>query len=285
MNIPILKTLTCPICATVAGNGQDAKGELVINKGPEPSLQCVQCGKVYRFLDGLIDFVGYETGYSKTLVQHAMEFRPLIYLYEHVWRPTVTRPFSSLKWEMETSMRLLELKAGQDVLDIACGPGNFTRRISSTIHSGTVTGIDLSMPMLEKAARMPEPVNGPAITFLRVDVTKWVFKLHTFDRIHCAGALHLFPDLQNIFKSIARSLKPGGIFVGATYIKGGGALKRKFQDHFAKRSGFHWFEPEELRELCDNAGLIGWEAHRLKQGLIFKVTAPYFSGIEGCSIP
>src|SRR3990172_6763296 len=96
---------------------------------------------------------------------------------------------------------------------------------------------------------------------MRVDVTKWPFGPDSFDRIHCAGALHLFPDIQSIFHSIFRPLKPGGIFVGATYVKGKKSLIRFMQNAISFRSGFHWFESEELFEPSRRAGFVEWEQH------------------------
>jgi ubiquinone/menaquinone biosynthesis C-methylase UbiE len=106
---------------------------------------------------------------------------------------------------------------------------------------------------------------------MRVDVTKWPFGPDSFDRIHCAGALHLFPDIQSIFHSIFRPLKPGGIFVGATYVKGKKSLIRFMQNAISFRSGFHWFESEELFEPSRRAGFVEWEQHVKKQAILFRV--------------
>lgn len=267
----ILNKLTCPVCSSRGAADRPDNPSLAIAAGPPPGLACGRCGAIYPVRDGIIDFVGHEPERKINLSQHAMEFRPLITLYERFWRPLVTRPFSSLAWEMDTSLRLLDLKPDDDVLDIACGPGNFTRLIASELSGGGVAGIDLSLPMLKKAVTMPAKAEGPAITYLRVDVTKWVFAPGSFDRIHCAGALHLFPDLQNVFNSMARSLKPGGIFVGATYLTAPGRVKRKFQDYVSYRSGMRWFQTEELRDVAARAGFIMWKQEILKQGIVFRV--------------
>lgn len=34
---------------------------------------------------------------------------------------------------------------------------------------------------------------------------------------------------------------------------------------------FHWFDINELQQLAANAGLINWEHHIKKQGIVFKV--------------
>jgi hypothetical protein len=66
-------------------------------------------------------------------------------------------------------------------------------------------------------------------------------------------------------------LKPGGIFAGATYIKGEGSKIRSMKNAMSAPSGFHWFDPEELYRLADRAGFIEWEQHIKKQAILFRV--------------
>jgi ubiquinone/menaquinone biosynthesis C-methylase UbiE len=112
--------------------------------------------------------------------------------------------------------------------------------------------------------------NNSRIALMRVDVTKWVFAPKSFDRVFCAGALHLFPAMPSVFRSIYESLKPGGIFAGATYLKASGMKKKWFQDYISAAHGFHWFEPEELQGLAAGAGFTGWEQYVKKQGIVFR---------------
>lgn len=269
MEIKISEKLTCPSCTAK----DKFNHPLLKESGQAAGLYCSSCRKAYPINDSIIDFVGKES-MDVSISQRAMEFKPIVAAYERFWRPLVTKPFSGLSWEMETVMRLLNLMPHHELLDIACGTGNFTRLFLNSIREGSVTGIDLSVPMLKNAATALGINHRTGLTLLRVDVTKWPFVPDCFDRIHCAGALHLFPEIQSVFQSIARSLKPGGIFVGATYIKSAGTVKGIIQKWISFRSGFHWFEPEELFELSHRAGFVEWEQHINKQGIIFRVKKP-----------
>ena len=124
--------------------------------------------------------------------------------------------------------------------------------------------------MLKKGVRELGREGAPAITLMRVDVTKWPFAAGSFDRVHCAGALHLFPDLPRVFASIRNSLREGGVFVGSTYCVAEGAVKRMFQGYVSAAHGFHWFRPEELAGLAARAGFAGWEHRTRKQGIVFR---------------
>jgi SAM-dependent methyltransferase len=222
MDIRILEKLTCPSCA----GGRPAP------KGPAetgPALICASCGAVYPNAGGILDFAGPAKAPRVFSTQWAMEFGPLVALYERLWRPLVTLPVSSLKWEMETAQELLAL----------------------------------SPRLLEKSGMKN-------IVLMRADVTKWPFAAGSFDRVHCAGGLHLCPDLPGVFASVRRSLREGGVFVGATYCRAKGGRKKMMQNYVSSVHGFHWFRPDELRELAERAGFSGWEQRVKKQGIVFR---------------
>ena len=243
------------------------------NNSPQLTFQktlCSEFHKNYSVENGIIDLVGGEKR-KTSLVQWAMELRPLVSIYKNIWRPLVTYPFSRLSWEMDMSVKLLELSPSHDLLDIACGTGNFTSLFHQMLPQGSVTGLDLSLPMLSQFQAENERKGKRNITLMRADVTKWPFVSDAFHRIHCAGALHLFPRIGGVFTSIEKSLKPGGIFVGATYIKTTHPIKKWVQKLISERSGFHWFQPEELYQLGEDAGFVDWEQYINKQGMVFRV--------------
>ena len=148
----------------------------------------------------------------------------------------MTKPFSDLNWEIDTVQKLLKTAAGLDVLDLGCGPGNFTRLIARTVKPGVVIGFDLSLPMLKQGLRDLEKANISNIALMRGDVTRWPFAEASFDRVHCSGALHLFPNLSQVFASIYDTLKPGGVFVGRDLLPGRRICKKKISGLYFFRS-------------------------------------------------
>jgi len=48
---------------------------------------------------------------------------------------------------------LLEIRKSDDILDVACGPGHITYRLSK-ITEGKVTGIDISQGMIRQAKNL-----------------------------------------------------------------------------------------------------------------------------------
>lgn len=237
-------------------------------------LDCAHCGVRWPRPGGIPDLAGPVAPPRLFSTQWAMELGPLVSIYERYWRPAITRPFSDAGWELRTASDYLVLAPGHDWLDLACGPGNFTRALAATARPGRVVGADLSWPMLRRGARELGSGTYPDVALVRADVTRWPFADASFDRVHCAGALHLFPARDAVFRAIRASLKPGGIFVCATYCRSDNALKRQVQAHVSRAHGFHWFTPDELQGLAADAGFAGWEAARLRDGIVFRVRRP-----------
>ncbi|WP_368681129.1 class I SAM-dependent methyltransferase [Rhodococcus opacus] len=78
-------------------------------------------------------------------------------VYERLWRPIVVAALSlhglSVADERARAAAALHLDGGeQRVLDVACGPGNFTGFFADRLAGdGFVIGLDTSPPMLERA--------------------------------------------------------------------------------------------------------------------------------------
>lgn len=267
----LIATLACPRCprsgAPAAPLGMVPAGE----RTGEGALVCRKCGALFPVRGGIPDLsLDGEGARTRDNSQKAMEFAPIVALYEQVFRPLVTKPFSDLAWEMETVTGLLDLDRCTDLLDLACGPGNFALHFARLNPSCFIVGADYSLPMIEKGSRLLRRTGIGTIALMRANAARWPFRPGSFDRIHCSGALHLFPDLQQVFHSIAGSLKPGGIFAGSTYQRSTGVLKRACQRVISSRSAFHWFEPGELALLAGSSGLAGWEEYTCKEGIVFR---------------
>lgn len=103
-------------------------------------------------------------------------------------------------------LRVLNLKKGEAVLDLACGEGFFSRAFAK---AGTqVVGADISKELIAKAKQQ-----GGA-TFHVSPATKLAFaKDHSFDAVVCVLALQNIEDLAGTLKEVSRVLKQDGRFV------------------------------------------------------------------------
>ena len=96
--------------------------------------------------------------------QRWMESRTLPLIYERLWRPLgalmlmgATGP--GMPGEYRIARKMLAPTAGERVLDVGCGPGNFTRNFARDAGDGLVVGLDASRTMIERAVQQTSAAN------------------------------------------------------------------------------------------------------------------------------
>ncbi|MCG5467540.1 methyltransferase domain-containing protein [Micromonospora sp. LAH09] len=99
------------------------------------------------------------------------------------------------------------------VLDIGCGTGQSTRDAARAAMNGSVTGIDISGPMLERARQLSDDEGLPNITFHQADAQVHRFPSAHFDLCISRFGTMFFADPVAAFTNIGRSLRPGGRLV------------------------------------------------------------------------
>jgi ubiquinone/menaquinone biosynthesis C-methylase UbiE len=106
--------------------------------------------------------------------------------------------------------RVIELAAarpGMRILDLACGPGNLSRRLAAQVApGGEVIGVDLAPGMIE-LARAAGMQNA---RFEVMDIEQLAFADATFDGAVCGHGLQFAPDLGRALREGRRVLKAGG---------------------------------------------------------------------------
>lgn len=99
------------------------------------------------------------------------------------------------------------------VLDVGCGAGNYTLKLLQKLPGLDVTLIDLSEPMLERAAERITAAGARSVERLRGDVRELELGEARFDVILAAAVLHHLrtdEEWRSVFTALHRSLKPGG---------------------------------------------------------------------------
>jgi threonine dehydrogenase-like Zn-dependent dehydrogenase len=119
-----------------------------------------------RYCDGYTDLLGPSAPARRSLAQRAMNSPTVAAIYQHIWRPIMVAAMSlhgmSISAERERASAALHLGGRQRVLDVACGPGNFTSFFADQLAAdGFVIGLDSSVPMMERAVREMVRVLSP----------------------------------------------------------------------------------------------------------------------------
>ena len=148
-------------------------------------------------------------------------------IYESpLWYPVVLKLFGgmgspTLAQLIETVSADVAPVAGR-VLDVACGPATFGRRVASVTRD--VFGIDVSMGMLRQGARYTAKEHVSNVRFARARVEALPFQSGSFDAVLCCGSLHLFSDTEVALREMARVMKPAAVLSVFTFGAGGGGL-------------------------------------------------------------
>ena len=110
--------------------------------------------------------------------------------------------------------RMLELKPGEKILDIACGNGLASRRLAEL--GAEVVAFDFSEQMIQ-FARKRTTQNFERIKYLVLDATDEQALLelgeNKFDAALCNMALFDIADIKPLFRALSKLLKPDGRFV------------------------------------------------------------------------
>lgn len=234
---------------------------------PEARRRAEQLAPDAPYLD-LLDAEPESTGPTQDLMRSS--FVPQI--YERYWRPALGRVAKGVRGpgmaeEVRIARLLLGLGPGDKVLDIACGPGNFSRAFSAAVgDSGLVVGLDASTTMLERGAADLRRSGRGNVVLVRGDATELPFTDGSFDAVCCFAALHLFADPFAGLDEMARVLTPGGRIALMTSVQRQLGPRGPLKPISERMSGMKVFEQQEIVEALQQRGFD--ELHQRLSGLI-----------------
>jgi ubiquinone/menaquinone biosynthesis C-methylase UbiE len=131
------------------------------------------------------------------------EYDDLAPHYDRRWRPYIDATLDSV-------MEVLKLQGEEAVLDVPCGTGELTQRLTARWPDLRITGVDLSPAMLQQAGRKDKQRR---VTWLEADVSDLPLADRTFDCVICANSFHYFRAPEHALIELRRVLRPGGKFV------------------------------------------------------------------------
>jgi len=103
----------------------------------------------------------------------------------------------------------LDLRAEDDLLDVACGEGAFLVGHASHVHR--VAGIDLAPVKYELARRrLADRIAEGTAEIARGDAAALPWPTGRFSVVTCMDALSLMPEPEHVLAEMCRVLRPGG---------------------------------------------------------------------------
>ncbi|HZQ32613.1 MAG TPA: class I SAM-dependent methyltransferase [Mycobacterium sp.] len=160
-----------------------------------------------RCCDGYTDLLMPSAAVRRSRAMRAVRSPAMAPIHDHLWRSSVVAAVRT---------PALVFTGDQRVLDVACGPGNFSSFVASHLSGdGFVIGLDDSARMMARAGSENSCARA---VYMRADELSLPFNDHAFDLVYCFAALHLLPEPFGVLQEMVRVLAPGGrIAVITTY--------------------------------------------------------------------
>ncbi len=252
----VLPLLRCPECMTSP------------LRAVESGIQCRACATTFPLRGGILDMSGDERLEVITPFQRVMQTPLIVWIYEGVWRRlgyflASSRPFGR---ELATVLRLCAGKDSGPILDLACGPGIFTRPLAHRCP-GIVVGLDLSWPMLKRARRLLDRDGIKNVTLIHASAFRLPFVDGAFPLVTCCGALHLFDRPSSALDEIRRVSTTAGHLTVQTTIRPSRSAGIAFVLERFIRFGF--FDESGLRAAIREHGFEITESERHRISFTF----------------
>jgi SAM-dependent methyltransferase len=200
---------------------------------------------------GYLDLLDGQQPVTTGVVSALMRTKLVPSIYERWWRPilgqAVKGPFGpTTAGEFRLAKDYLRLEPGDVVVDVACGPGNFTRALAESVGDrGLAVGVDASPTMLERAVADTRCDN---VAYVHADATELPLRTGGFDAVGCFLGLHLFDDPMLAVERMAAILAPGGRLALFTSCGRGDPLSRALTGPLYQLGGARLFTRCELTD-------------------------------------
>ncbi len=169
-------------------------------------------------------------------------------------------------------------RAGERVLDVACGTGVVARRVAPIVgDEGRVVAVDLNPAMLEVARGLGAP-DGAAIEWDQRDACE--LPDGPFDLVLCQQGLQFCPDRRAALEEMRRVLAPGGRVAISTWqglehqavnqpLVAAAASRLETSIEALAGPPFSLSEADEIRSLLEEAGFEEIEIESVKHEVSF----------------
>jgi len=150
----------------------------------------------------------------------------------------------------ESVAKALELRADDDLLEVACGNGHFIENYASHVHS--VAGLDLSELCIKLATKKNQKrIIAGSAEFVQGEATQLPWEDNKFSVATSMASFMMFPKPVKSLKEMYRVLRPGGRVVVCIEWN---AEDGKDHSKDIKKYGMHLWTENDARTMLTDAG-------------------------------
>ncbi|HEY1015991.1 MAG TPA: methyltransferase domain-containing protein [Herpetosiphonaceae bacterium] len=252
-------------------------------------LRCPRTGQIYPYRQGVLDLLPQDLTFTAT--QHLLDTWVTAWLYDR-GRAGMMGLFGLPAFPREVAAldQRLQPVAGDTILDLACGHGNFTvewaKRVGPT---GLVIGLDISAAMLARAARAVRDWGLTNVLLIRGDAQQLPLADGMIAKINCSGGLHQLPDLPQALREIARVSTPDAALTASTFAAAPHDRFARLKQWLKHRWDFHFVPLQELGQHLQPLGYgeyswtlpggwFGYAAARRTAGAVYQASSQTTAG-------
>ncbi|MFV9510691.1 demethylmenaquinone methyltransferase [Tepidibacillus sp. LV47] len=109
------------------------------------------------------------------------------------------------------AMKKMNVKVGENAIDVACGTADWTIALAKASKTGKIIGLDFSEKMLEVGRKKIHKLQlDKQIELIQGNAMKLPFEDNRFDHATIGFALRNVPDIEVVLSEMKRVVKPGG---------------------------------------------------------------------------
>ncbi len=132
----------------------------------------------------------------------------------HSWMSFEDRLEASLSPLGNAAIAAAKIQSDDQVLDVGCGCGGSSISMAQLVGAaGAVHSVDISHPLLQRAAANARTANLNNVTFTAADAQVYPFEANRYDVVFSRFGVMFFDDPIAAFTNLWRALKPGGQLV------------------------------------------------------------------------
>lgn len=126
------------------------------------------------------------------------------------WRPEI---YSKLSFAQDNAalkiLKILKIEKDDRILDVGCGDGKISAKLSKIANAGSVLGIDKSSEMIDFASNNYDSGQYTNLQFSLQDAQEIDFQ-ESFDLVFSSFALQWLQDKNRFFRKIHKALRKNG---------------------------------------------------------------------------